>query len=261
MKKNVIFYFLAILTLLFFINSLFMCIQKGAKPKVFSPVYNIANIIIEAKPEHNDDILINLNEEYFLINGYKNILNKTIKDNIKSINILVKKGQEDKIERVVFFNDIKTSYFKDISSFEKEDFTLCKNQNCTNYTKYKLPEEIKYNKNSSSYNFHSVQNTICVLILYCISGSFLFFIPYIMLFITLVYFINNKKEIKTFKINMGLISILAFILLILMYSNNLLDCLPWTDEYRTIEYSNPNFPISTIFKDPGNPPAVSYTRV
>ena len=39
-----------------------------------------------------------------------------------------------------------------------------------------------------------------------------------------------------------------------MYSNGMLDYLPWTDEYRTIEYSDPKLPFMTIFTDPGNPP-------
>ena len=75
-----------------------------------------------------------------------------------------------------------------------------------------------------------------------------------MFFISIIYFINIKEEIKTPKENPYILTVLMFGFGILMYSNGMLDYLPWTDEYRTIEYSDPKLPFMTIFTDPGNPP-------
>ncbi len=253
MKKNFIFYTLCFITILFFISSLFTVFKKEFRTQNFSPVFNMMSVTLEVKQAKEDDFLLKVNDDYYIFGNSKNTLNKKINYEAKDIRILVKEGLEDKVKSIVIFNDIKPYYFKDFSSFEKETKSFCSGY-CLNYSEYKVPNIIKYNKNSTSYNFHSVQNTICVLFLSLFSGKFVFIISYLLFFITVIYFINNKEKIKYIKINNYVWASVIFLFGILIYSNGILDYLPWGDEYATIEYSNPKNSFMKVFLDPGNPP-------
>lgn len=236
MKKNSIFYLILIAAVLFLLRGLILIPYAKIKPVLCAPVFNKMNFIVDYKPDNKDDILLKVNNEYFTFSPQKNLSGKKIENNAKTLDILIKKGLENKIKNIVIFNDIKTHYFKDFSSFEKEEFRFCDDENCPVYNKYKVPNSVKYNINSNSYNYHSNINTIAVAIFALFSGNFLFLPFYILAFIALIYFINNKNEIN-FKINGYIITAFAFICGIITYSNGLLDYMPWTDEYYTIEYS------------------------
>lgn len=253
MKKNSIFYLILIAAVLFLLRGLILIPYAKIKPVLCAPVFNKMNFIVDYKPDNKDDILLKVNNEYFTFSPQKNLSGKKIENNAKTLDILIKKGLENKIKNIVIFNDIKTHYFKDFSSFEKEEFRFCDDENCPVYNKYKVPNSVKYNINSNSYNYHSNINTIAVAIFALFSGNFLFLPFYILAFIALIYFINNKNEIN-FKINGYIITAFAFICGIITYSNGLLDYMPWTDEYYTIEYSTPNNSFKSVFQDAGNPP-------
>ncbi len=247
-------------SLIFLCLALFVFILKGAingslpKYPVFPNVYNAINVIIEAEKTNIDDIILKINDEFYSIPNSKGLLNKKITGKTDNISILVNKNFNGDIKNIVVFNDLKSFYFKDFSKFEKRENKPCNKKSCNFYDEYDISDHIRYNKNSNSINFHSNINLICNVFLSIFSGSLIFILPYILLFIAIVYFINNKEEIKTFKLNPYILTILIFIFGILMYSNGMPDYLPWTDEYSTIEYSDPKLSFMKIFSDPGNPP-------
>ena len=251
MKKTVIFYFLCIITLFLFIIAL----HKTNKVKPYiTPVYNTMNIVINTQTTAPTDIIVKSNDEYSEISKSRNIINKTLKRKIKTLDILINDNFKNKIEDIIIYNDIKSYYYKDFSNFEKEKIELCPIDKCYTYTKYTVPSEVKYNKSSDTYNYRGLLNHICYIILTVLSGSPVFFIPYIMLFISMIYFINNKEEIKKPKINIWFILVSIFIIFCLLRINGLFSYEPWADEYWSLYFSNPNSPISRIFEDPGNPP-------
>ena len=257
MKSNKSFIFWG---LIFICLMLFAFIIKGAmngalpKYPVFPSVYNKVNIILETETKNIDDIVLKVNEGFYSIPNSKGLLNKTVYEKADNISILVNKNFKNEIKNIVIFNDLKSFYFGDFSKFNKKETKLCMKGNCKFYNEYDISNHIKYNKNNSSINFHSNVNLICNVILSLFSGNLIFILPYILLFISIIYFINNKEEIKTFKLNPYILACFIFGVGILMYSNGMLDYLPWTDEYKTIEYSDPKLTFMTIFTDPGNPP-------
>lgn len=257
MKSNKSFIFWGLIFICF---ALFALIIKGAingafpKYPVFPSVYNKMNIILETETKNVDDIILKVNKEFYSIPNSKGLLNKTVYEKANNISILVNKNFKNEIKNIVIFNDLKSFYFGDFSKFNKKETEFCIKGNCKFYNEYDISNHIKYNKNNSSINFHSNVNLICNVILSLFSGNLIFILPYILLFISIIYFINNKEEIKTPKLNPYIITCFIFGVGILMYSNGMLDYLPWTDEYKTIEYSDPKLPFMTIFTDPGNPP-------
>lgn len=257
MKSNKSFIFWG---LIFICLALFIFIIKGTmngvlpKYPVFPSVYNKMNIILETETKNVDDIILKVNKEFYSIPNSKGLLNKTVYEKADNISILVNKNFKNEIKNIVIFNDLKSFYFGDFSKFNKKETEFCIKGNCKFYNEYDISNHIKYNKNNSSINFHSNVNLICNVILSLFSGNLIFILPYILLFISIIYFINNKEEIKTFKLNPYILACFIFGVGILMYSNGMLDYLPWTDEYKTIEYSDPKLPFMTIFTDPGNPP-------
>lgn len=257
MKSNKSFIFWGLIFICF---ALFALIIKGtmngALPKypVFPSVYNKMNIILETETKNVDDIILKVNKEFYSIPNSKGLLNKTIYEKADNISILVNKNFKNEIKNIVIFNDLKSFYFGDFSKFNKKETEFCIKGNCKFYNEYDISDQIKYNKNGGAINFHSNVNLICNVILSLFSGNLIFILPYILLFISIIYFINNKEEIKTFKLNPYILACFIFGVGILMYSNGMLDYLPWTDEYKTIEYSDPKLPFMTIFTDPGNPP-------
>lgn len=258
-NKNFVFWGLVLITVLLFFNGAIALLFSGIKTyPVFPPVYNRMNVILETKTKNPDDIILKINNDYFSIPASKNLLNKVMEGKTDSIDILVNREFKEEIKSIVIFNDLKVHYYKDFSDFEKEETQLCPDKNCKIYDKYKIPLSVKYNKNSNSINFHSFPNLICNVILSLFSGNSIFVIPYILLFITLIYFKNNRDKIKIIKISGYLLTGLIFVFGILTFSNGMLDYLPWTDEYRTIEYSDPKLPFMTIFSDPGNPPVFYF---
>lgn len=257
MKSNKTYIFWGLAALVVF---LFVLVIKNILPSnlpkypVFPTVYNAVNVILDTKTNNNDDIILKVNDEYYSVPNSKELLNKTIKYKTDKISILVDKNFKNEIKNIVIFNDLKSFYFNDFSKFDKKESELCLNNNCRVYYEYDISDHVKYNKNASSINFHSNTNLICNIVLSLFSGSLIFAVPYILLFILIIYFINNKKEIKIFKFNPYILTVSIFLFGSLMYSNGMLDYLPWPDEYRTIEYSDPKLPFMTIFTDPGNPP-------
>lgn len=257
MKSNKSFIFWG---LIFICLMLFAFIIKGAmngalpKYPVFPSIYNKMNIILETETKNIDDIVLKVNEGFYSIPNSKGLLNKTVYEKADNISILVNKNFKNEIKNIVIFNDLKSFYFGDFSKFNKKETKFCVKGNCKFYNEYDISNHIKYNKNGGAINFHSNVNLICNVILSLFSGNLIFILPYILLFISIIYFINNKEEIKTPKLNPYILTCFIFGVGILMYSNGMLDYLPWTDEYKTIEYSDPKLPFMTIFTDPGNPP-------
>lgn len=255
-NKTYIFFGLFILTVLLFIIS-FLNLLNSKRPlyKIFPPVYNNMNIILETKGEVlPDDILIKANENYYTLAKSRNLSNNTLHGKIETLDLVINKNFKGEIKDIIVFNDLKTNYFKDFSLFKKEDVEFSDGKINKAYIKYTFPDSVKYNKNSKSYNFHSINNLICNIFLLPFSFNIACLIPYIMLFISIVYYINNKKEIRPVKINPYLISAVLFIFGIFIYSNGMGDYLPWNDEYFSIEFSDPSSSLNKLFSDPGNPP-------
>ena len=251
MKKTVIFYLLC-LTVIYCFVVLFL--RLNIEKSYVTPIYNRMNIVINTRTNKPTDIIIKNNETYIGIPKENKIINKEITGKSYNLEIFVNEDFKNEIKDIVIFNGLKPYYFKDFSKFEKEKVETCPNDKCYKYTKYKVPNSIAYNKNSSSYNYKNFVNTVCAIVLLSLSGNIFLFIPYILVFIAMIYYINNKEEIKTPKISAPWFFIPIFIFGLLSYTNELFDYLPWQDEYRTIEYSDPNKSILNTFTDPGNPP-------
>lgn len=255
MRKTIIFYGLLLLTFVLFIHSIFVSLGLIKTPvTIYAPLYNKMNVILETEINNPEDIILKINDEYNSIPKSKNVLNKSITNKVKTLDILISDDFKNKIESIVIFNDLNSFYYSDFSEFEKSKITLCPSGKCKTYSKYKVPDEIKFNKNADSYNYRNHLNSFCMIILSLFSGNIIFFIPYILLFIAIIYFINNKEEIKKPKISWGVIIGILFILAILFRTNGLYEYLPWADEYYSVEFSNPSMPFLTTFSDPGNPP-------
>lgn len=251
MKKTVIFYFLCLITFFLFCNVLFLI----NKPKPYiAPIFNSMNVILETQTTAPTDVIINVNSNYSEIPKSKNVLNKSIDGKIETLEIFVNKNFKNEIKNIVIFNDIKAHYFKDLSEFENKEVELCPNDKCSTYTKYKVPDSVKYNKNSLTYNYRNHINTICSIVLTLLSGHFVFYVPYIFIFISIIYFINNRKEIKLPRINKFFGFVILAVLFLLFRINNLLDYEPWADEYWSLNFSDIKDSITRVFEDPGNPP-------
>lgn len=236
MKK---FYLLLILTAILFIFNLFRIANSNNRIyAIFPPVYTQMNFIVDIHPDYikaKDDVILKVNDEYYAIPPSKNILNKNLSGKINNLELLINADIQDKVKGVVVFNEIKTFYFSNLNVFSHEKKRICMAEPCKIYSIYKInPELIKYNKNSKTINFSTVQNALCNFYV----GSIIFLI--------LIFAFT--------KINPYILTGLGFLLSILMFSNGVFDYLPWYDEYRTIEYSDPKMPISELFSDPGNPP-------
>ncbi len=250
MKKTFLFYILCLITAVLFINSLFGVFNsKSAKSSlgIFSPVYNVLNVVVDTAPTNPDDIIIKVNGNYFDVPKSINVLNRTIRGKVDSIDILISKSFKDKTDGITIFNNLKTHFFKDLSLLENKDVILCPKGECREYRSYKIPKSVFYNYNGHIHSF-------CVLFLSLFSLGAAFFAPYIFLFISCFYYINNKEYIKKPKINGWLIFALIFAISIILRLDGLSSYLPWADEYWSIEFSNPNAPLLKLFSDPGNPP-------
>lgn len=254
MKKTVIFYLLCLITAALFLNSLFAVLKLKNPISILAPVYNSMNVIIETETKNPSDIILKADNDFTSVPPSKNMLNKSLEGKIKTLDIFVKEDFKNEIKSIVIFNDLKLYYFKDFSEFKKETAELCPLGVCKNYIKYTVPNSVKFNKNSDSYNFRTPLNTFCVAFMSLFQWHTAFLIPYILLFFTIFYFVNNKKEIKKPKYNGLFIAGALFILVILLRFNGLFDYLPWADEYYSVEFSRPDSGFISIFGDPGNPP-------
>lgn len=245
MKKTVIFYILVI----FFLALIFF--QGKAPDTVVSPKYNKMNVILETKVNEPTDILLKVNDYFYDVPKSKNVLNKTLKDPVKTLDILIKEDFKNEIKGIVFFNELKTNYYQDFSKFQKSTISLCPKGACSNYTKYRVPNEVKLNPALDSYNFRSILNGFCFFVL-----SIFTMAPVALLFVFLIfYFVSNKNEIKHPFKNSYVIFGVIFAVAVLLRYNGLFDYLPWMDEYYAVEFSSPERSLLVAFVDPGNPPA------
>lgn len=232
-KKTIIFYILFTIAFLF---AIFSWHNFSSYPK-----YNKINIIIETKTDNNDDILLRQNEKLYTFPKSKNILNFTIKNKIKELDILISKNHKNKIKNIAIFNDIKSYIFQDFSEFSKTEEKICQNNICKTYESYKIDKNLD--------NKRPVLEQFSSFILEFFKGNKIFLISYILFFISFLYFLNNKKHIKTHNLIIFLTLIITGIILRL---NEINAFLPWGDENYSINITNSSF--LNIFSDPGNPP-------
>ncbi len=254
MKKSLLFYFLCLLTVFAFIVGIFFIPEQKVHANLYAPIYNNIDVNINTYNSKNLEAYLLSDNSLYSMTTKKNTLYGTIRGKTNSLYIVLNSDDVDCIKEIVLYNDLKTFYFKGIQGLKKTEKEICIKNNCYNSTLYQFPDYIKYNKNSSSLNYHSNINTISNIILHLFSNIKIFFIPYILLFLTIIFYINNQSEIRSLKFNPYMAFVLIFFILGLNYINGFLDYLPWVDEYCTIEYSDPKKDFFTTFSDPGNPP-------
>jgi len=221
------------------------------------PLYKDMNFIVEGISDISDDIKLKINDnieffdntssqEYFSY-AYPFIYNKKITNtNVKKLSLLIKNNAENKIKRIIISNDSKLHYFDNLSEFQKENFQ--------NYTRYNVPDKVKYrNFHNYSYNYAGNINAVCSVVSSFFSkhNQLHTFIPYILAFITLLYFICNKNKIF---IPSFFVTVFVFVFFFFMCYNGLFDYFPYGDELPTIPLCSPLKPFSILFNDPGNPP-------
>ena len=246
-NKNKIMVFYGILIL--FIISLFLSAEKYLDVAK----YNKMNVIIETIPKNNNDILLKLDENIYAPKLFKNLLNQEIKTKVETIDILIKEKYSSKINNIIVFNDTKMNVYEDFSNFEKSKEKICVENKCTNYDKYKFNDEIKFDKNSKIINYNSKINTFYLFVVNFLGGNIVFLSSYILLFISIIYFINNKQYINI-KLDYRFYAVACFLLAFFLRLNNIDSYAPWGDECYAVLISNPKMPFINIFNDPGNPP-------
>ena len=227
-KKTIFFYILIFLTLA---STIFTWISHNGEFK-----YNLINVIVETKLKNQDDIILKINDNYFLFKQFGDVLNLTIKEKVENIELLINKNHKNPIKSVVLFNDINMEYYSDFSNFEKS--------NDKNYDKYKFKNEIM--------QYNSKADIVLKGINAFFEGKIIFLFSYILLFISILYFINNKKEIK-FHFNQKIFFAIVLLLAILFRLNNISYYTPWWDEIYSINTTSIDSDFIKIFQDPGNP--------
>lgn len=233
-NKNIIFYLLVFLTL---ISALFIwSINNGASK------YPLINVILETKTDNQDDIVLKVDDKYFLFKQFSDVLNMTIKQKVENIEFMVKKNHKNPIKSVTLFNDKNMNYYSDLKNFEKSS-----NEN---YNIYKFKDVAKIKKNSKIINDNNILNSFSKSISVYFSGNTIFLFSYILLFISILYYLNNKNEIK---FNQKIFFILILLVTILLRLNNISYFLPWWDEIYSIDTTSIEANIIKIFQDPGNP--------
>ncbi|MBQ9150102.1 glycosyltransferase family 39 protein, partial [bacterium] len=235
-KKNFIFYALIILSVISVILS--WIIYSGHLK------YNLINIAIETKLDKQDDIVLKVDDDYFLFKQFDDVLNLTIKKKCKNIELLINKNHKNPIKSIVLFNDVEMNYYTDFSSFEKSSDG--------DYKKYKFSNEIKFDKNSKMINRNILLDIFSKGVMSFFSGKLVFIFSYILLFVSILYFLNNKNDIKI-KFSQKVFFISVLFLAILLRLNNISYYLPWWDEIYSINTTLANADIMKIFQDPGNP--------
>ena len=251
MNKEFVLRSFIITTVVLFAVAFIRTLNYGATILNMPAAYNLIDVNISTSPENSDDILFKINDKYFIANAYKDIVRNKFKGNIKTFDILLKNGVDKKIKDLVIFNDVKLHYFKDFSTFEKEN-TVYENQK---YVKYTVPNSVKWNKNSDSYNFRSYLNIFAIGFLSLFSNFDIAFLPFMALLITIIYYINLKGGLPKFKINPYVLAGLILAIGILLRLNTLYDnVIPWSDECFSIKISDPKQVWQVLFWDPGNPP-------
>ena len=125
MRKTIIFYGLLLLTFVLFIHSIFVSLGLIKTPvTIYAPLYNKMNVILETEINNPEDIILKINDEYNSIPKSKNVLNKSITNKVKTLDILISDDFKNKIESIVIFNDLNSFYYSDFSEFEKSKITL-----------------------------------------------------------------------------------------------------------------------------------------
>ena len=260
MKKTIIFYAACVCAII----ALFLAFPKvkhsGIPAKACAPVYNTMHVILDTDARmHNDAIILLNGYKYLSFPLLKDIMNKYLKGEVYSLDILIKKSNTNKVKNIIIFNDTKAHYFKDFSNFRKTEIQYCPDNVCDIYNQYTLPSSVKYNQNADAINYHSDINTYATFIFSLVSFPHLFSVPilllfYVLMYITLIYFINNEEKIKPLKYGGYIIAVALFVCGFITYTNGIFDYAPWADEFYSIKFSDPNVGLNTIFNDPGNPP-------
>ena len=125
MRKTIIFYGLLLLTFVLFIHSIFVSLGLIKTPvTIYAPLYNKMNVILETEINNPEDIILKINDEYNSIPKSKNVLNKSITNKVKTLDILISDDFKNKIESIVIFNDLNSFYYSDFSEFEKYKIDL-----------------------------------------------------------------------------------------------------------------------------------------
>lgn len=248
-KNSLIFYLLLFLSAAFFFLSSFFTKEAINPVKNYPSPYNSINIVIEGNKLKEGEILIEKNKKIFTPELKENTFNKALSGKINSLNILIEQNKSKEVESVVIFNDSKINHFSGLSSFKKGKI----NYKGKNYNLYEAPNSIKQNPKSGAYNFNSYLSFFSGIFLSFFSFSCpILILPYLMLFISIFYYIKNEdKIIRPYGY---LIFAAIFAIGILLRLNGLFDYLPHLDEYFSIYFSNPSIPFSYVFEDAGNPP-------
>ena len=253
-KISKTFYFLCFVFVCLLINSFFLIAKEISPLNNYSSVFNPICVIIELKKESDFKPVLKVNNEFINFENKNNQLKASSAKNIKSLDILIEKELEQDIKNIVVFNDTKLNYFKDFSSFKKSDYLLCNSKGCKNYLKYEFPKSVKYNENSSSYNFKSYINIFSAEFLSCFVLKPFIFLPFLFLIFITFYFVKNKNEISLPKINSWLVFALIFAAGSLIRFNELFSYPLELDESASIYFSDPKKDIWYTFDDAGNPP-------
>lgn len=226
MKNKIFFYIFLILT---FLCLIFTWVNFENK--------NLINIIIETKIENNDDILLKIDDEYYIPPQFNNVLNQTINRKINSAEFLVNKKFKNKIENIVIFNDVEMYHYQDFSEFEKSEDKFCTGNNCKTYNKYKIKEETIIPKGNKLYLFI---NSLAKF-------DKIFYPLFIFVFLTIFY--GYKLKLNKF-----ILPVCILVLAIILRLSDIDTFKPWGDECYSISISKTNLPFLNLFNDPGNPP-------
>ena len=226
MKNKIFFYLFLSLT---FLCLIFTWAEFGNK--------NLINIIIETKVENNDDILLKIDDKYYIPPQFNNVLNQTINKKINSAEILIKQNFKNKIKNIVIFNDAQMYQYQDFSKFQKSKEKICVNDGCKNYYKYKLKDETIVPKGNKLYLFTN-----------SLAKFDKIFYPFFALLILTIFYGYKLK------LNKFILPICILFLAIILRLSDINSFEPWGDECYSISISKTNLPFLNLFNDPGNPP-------
>ena len=205
---------------------------------LYLPKFKPVTIAIENKDGYKG-IILRAGKDYYKFQENKYVLSQKITTKVDGVDFYIKKGYENKIKNIAIYNGINLDFYGKIQELENTKTTICDGKNCEDY--YIFHKKIN--------NVSSKFNTICAFLISFISGNKIFIVPYLLLFIFLIFSKNEIFQFLSKKYTVFLIFILAFILRL-----NFTTTAPIGDECFSISISDSTKPFSYLFTDAGNPP-------
>ena len=211
------------------------------------------NVLIRNRSTNDeDDIFIQINGNNTYLQKFYGGLGIKIKNiEIKNINLYVRKGYEDKFDKIILYNGLNLFFFNDFSQIEKSD-----DVDNLYFNKYKIPNTVKSDKYSKYLNYNGFITDYSNFVITFFSGAKIYIPSYILFFISLLYFLYNRNEIsKTIPKNFWL-SFLIIVLIhsIIIYSNKMFNYFIYNDEYYSVILSTNLMSWKVPFMEAGNPP-------